>query len=189
MGGTIRVNQQPPSDPAPTPAATAATAPAAAAAGSATPSDAAARRSSMTSKGNPEFPADHHARWGDLPDSCTTECSAVSDDQSPDDRRCRLSAANRHPYRPASNSTCTTCPDLSDNSFSRGPAGVLRPATVLTSHYHLILQCVRPDAASPLSSPIEASLQPFCTSTELNIAYPIANCKKEIEIVFFSLSN
>merc|ERR1712107_976510 len=96
-----------PSVPAPTPTTAAATTPAAAAgsapsvpaptpttaaaAGSTTPTDAAARRSSRTSKRNPDFPADHHAYWGDLPDSCTAECGAASSAQSSDDRRCRLS--------------------------------------------------------------------------------------------------
>merc|ERR1711963_1248487 len=112
-----------PSDPAPTPAATAA------ATGPTTPTDAAARRSSRTSKRNPDFPADHHAYWGDLPDSCTAECGAASSDQSSDDRRCRLFAEHRQPHCPVSNSTCTTCPDCSDDTTSRGPADVLHPVT------------------------------------------------------------
>merc|ERR1712107_331023 len=136
---------QPPSVPAPTPTTAAATTPAAAAgsapsvpaptpttaaaAGSTTPTDAAARRSSRTSKRNPDFPADHHAYWGDLPDSCTAECGAASSAQSSDDRRCRLFAEHRQPHCPVSNSTCTTCPDCSDDTTSRGPADVLHPVT------------------------------------------------------------
>merc|ERR1712062_678579 len=95
-----------PSDPAPTPTAAAGTAPtataAAAAAGSTTPSDAAARRSSRTSRRNPDCPADHHAYWGDPPDSCTTERRAASSAQISDGRRCRIFAAHRHPNRPDS---------------------------------------------------------------------------------------
>merc|ERR1712107_859697 len=56
--------------------------------------------------------------------------------QSPDDRRCRLFAAHRHPHCPDSGSNCTTCPDCPDDTTSRRPARVQHPATVLTSHYH-----------------------------------------------------
>merc|ERR1711963_1344426 len=128
-----------PSDPAPTPTAAAGTTPTTtAAAGSATPS--AARRSSSTSKRNPDRPAAHHGHWVDPPDSsCTAECGAASSAQSPDGRRCRLFAAHRHPNRPDSNSTCTTCPDCPNDTTSRRPVRVQHPATVLTSHYHITL--------------------------------------------------
>merc|ERR1711963_678295 len=110
----------------------------ASAAGPATPS--VARRSSSTSRRNPDRPAAHHAHWGDPPDSsCTAECGAASSAQSPDGRRCRLFAAHRHPNRPDSNSTCTTCPDCPNDTTSRRPVRVQHPATVLTSHYHITL--------------------------------------------------
>merc|ERR1712107_793595 len=108
------------SDPAPTPAAAA---------------DAAARCSRRTSRRNPNCPADHYAHWGDPPDSNSAECAAASDDQSPGDGRCRLFTTHRHPDSSDPGSTCTACPDCSDNSTSRGPTRVLPPAIGLTSHY------------------------------------------------------
>merc|ERR1712107_707037 len=146
-----------PCDPAPTPTAAPGTTPTAtAAAGSATPST--SRRSSRTSRRNSDCPADHHALWGDLPDSNSTECGAASDDQRPDDGRCRLFAEHRHPNRPDSNSTCTPCPDCPDDTTSRGPADVLHP---VTRRLHTATSDVQPDDASPLCTHIESPMQPL----------------------------